>query len=217
MRPPRVLAAALLAWAMPAALDAQAVRVTLADTAVGAGLANVFVALVPAAGGAAVDQGLTSAAGVRVLRAPAAGQWTVQVRRVGFAPERFGPYALAVGATTDARLALSGRRVQLDAVASVEQARCGPLARGEEGGDALLAVWDALRAALEATAQARDENAVALETRTFQRLLRLDGRTTRRRRARTARSARARSPRAAPAPSTGRPRARAARARRPRW
>ncbi|GLC23552.1 carboxypeptidase regulatory-like domain-containing protein [Roseisolibacter agri] len=173
----RLLAPVLLA--LPAPVGAQAVRVTLADTTVGAELANVFVALVPAAGGAAVDQGLTSAAGVRVLRAPAAGAWAVQVRRVGFAPERFGPYALTVGATTDVRLALAGRRVQLETVARVDQARCGPMVAGEDGGDALLAVWDALRAALEATAQARDENAVALETRTFQRQLRLDGKTTR--------------------------------------
>ncbi|MGZ8468072.1 MAG: carboxypeptidase regulatory-like domain-containing protein [Gemmatirosa sp.] len=176
---PMLCAAAAAASILPATLAAQAVRVTLADTSVGAALAHVFVSLVPAPGAAPVDQGLTSAAGVRVLRASTDGRYLVVVRRVGYAPERFGPYALAAGTTVEARLPLVGRRVQLQAVTRADQARCGAPAAGAEGGDALLALWDALRAALETSAQARDENAVAIETRTFERRLTLDGKTSR--------------------------------------
>ncbi|MDF1504667.1 carboxypeptidase regulatory-like domain-containing protein, partial [Roseisolibacter sp. H3M3-2] len=179
---PLLLAAALLPAALlPAAARAQAVRVTLADTATGETPAHVFVSLVPADGGAAADQGLTGAGGVRLLRAPAPGRWAVLVRRVGFRPERFGPWTLAAGATVDARLALAARRVALGRVTLAEEARCGTPASRAAGVDALLAVWDALRATLETSAQGREERTVAFETRAFRRELRLNGDPGRRR------------------------------------
>jgi hypothetical protein len=177
--PRRSRALLLAALLCPGTLAAQAVRVALADTAAGAGLSNVLVALVPADGGASVDQGLTSATGVRLLRAPSPGRYAVVVRRVGFTPERFGPYTLAPGAPMEASLRLAGRRVQLAAVTLSEQTRCGPPAEGAEGGDPLLAVWDALRTALEASAQTRAEQGVPLEVRTFERGLTLAGKPTR--------------------------------------
>ena len=180
MRRVRLSRALLLATlGCPGVLAAQSVRVTLADTAVGVSLSNVLVALVPVDGGASVDQGLTSATGVRLLRAPSAGRYAVVVRRVGFTPERFGPYALSTGAPVEASLRLAGRRVRLSAVTLSEQTRCGPPAEGAEGGDPLLAVWDALRTTLEASAQTRAEQAVPLEVRTFQRGLTVAGKPTR--------------------------------------
>jgi hypothetical protein len=170
-----VLRAALL----PAPLAAQQVLVRATDLGTGAPVPNALVSLVDGEG-RAVDGGLTSDDGRRLLRAPAPGRYVVLVRRVGFRPERFDAEAPAAGAVRPVAIAVAGRPATLRPVVVREQARCGPPgARGVRDGEdgvPLLQAWEALQTALDAARAARDEGEPLLEARRFERLLTPAGR-----------------------------------------
>lgn len=166
------LLAALLATAP--ALGAQVVRGTVVDSAGGTPVPGAVVRLVPAEGGAAVDESappgsvaLTDERGRFVLRAPVAGRWVVEAKRIGVRPARSAPLDLAAGESREVALGVAPVTTRLTAVRVLGDAQC---AERVASADETATLWEEVRAALTATRLTRESGVPTTLTKYRRRL-----------------------------------------------
>lgn len=164
-------AVALLLFA-PVALAAQAVRVQVVSAEGGQPIRAAVVSLV-AANGRTASEGLTTTAGQRTLTAPAAGTYTVRVRRIGFAPFVSAPVRLEPGDDVPLVLRVPARSVSLAGVrVTASRKACTADATG------LMAardVWEQVQTALLTSELSERDRLVRTTVHDFTRLLRPDG------------------------------------------
>ena len=151
-------AAVLFAWALGTAtrgLDAQVLRVTLADSLSGAPVGAALVAATDAAGAVLVER-LSDRSGAATLRLAAPATVRIRVRRIGLVPTLSSAVAVSAGETV--RLALRVPRIEqpLPGVSVVADA-CDPAAQGPRA----VALWERLRIALQSSALRWSEPALA--------------------------------------------------------
>ncbi|MDB4914632.1 MAG: hypothetical protein JWM95_2276 [Gemmatimonadetes bacterium] len=146
------------------ALHAQVVRgvVITPDSAL---VPGVIVTLVDSKG-TPVARALADDGGAYSMRAPAAGSYRIEARRLAFRPTLDVPISLSEGKVLLHTLVLTGAPVQLTAVRTTAEPRC------ENGGDstsAALAVWEAARTALRASQLTRLTRAYTMDVTTYVR------------------------------------------------
>lgn len=139
------LLAALLA-AAPAA--AQTVQGTLREPG-GAPVDRVLVVLLDA-GGTQVTRTLTGADGGFVLRAPAAGSYSLRAERIGYSAVTTGAFELRAGETRTEQLVASGAAVMLAGLTVTPASRQCRVRPG--AGLATATLWEEARKALNAAA-----------------------------------------------------------------
>jgi Carboxypeptidase regulatory-like domain len=139
-----LVACAALVAAAPA--RAQTVRGTLVDSA-GRPVEQVLVALV-GPGGRPAGGALTSAAGQFVIRAPAAGRYSLRAERVGYTTVSTPAFELREGETHEERVVASGRAVALQGVVVTPRNRRCAVRPG--AGLATATLWEEARKALAA-------------------------------------------------------------------
>ncbi len=142
------VAALTLGTLLPVRARAQAVRGELVDRVSGVGVAGGFVVLLDSSG-TEVGRALTDAAGRFLLRAPAAGIYRLQSKRIGFRAFRSPSLPLLAGQTVDYRLVVESIPLPLPAVIVKGRPLCG--SRGAEG-TLVARLWAEAREALGAVA-----------------------------------------------------------------
>ena len=167
-----VLLALLLLCAMSGTAAAQAVRVTLSDSAAGRAIGGAIVELLRTDGGVAA-RGLSHANGQRLLTVGENGTYRVRVLRVGQSPFLSPPVVLHAESTVELSLALPIRPVTLPVSTIIGSTGCP---RITEAGQA-AAIWTEARTALTASELTRAEELVQLRLTTVQRTLDRSGRT----------------------------------------
>lgn len=165
--PRRLLLLALLLGIIPTALSAQAVRGTLRSGGSGAPVPGAHVQLRDVSG-RVVASGNTDAGGRFLLRAPAAGSYTVSAERIGFARAVSPLLSLAVGETVEHRLEARLQESSLEGIVvrGGERARCRTM---PPAGEPVHTVWEAARRALEGTESAAREGLYRYSARVFER------------------------------------------------
>lgn len=165
--PRRFLLLLALLLGIPAALSAQAVRGTLRSGGSGAPVPGAQVQLRDASG-RVVASGVTDAAGGFLLRAPAAGGYTVSAERIGFARAVSPLLRLAVGETLEHRLEATPQGSSLEGIVvrGGERARCRTM---PPAGQPVHTVWQAARGALQGTESAAREGLYRYTARVFER------------------------------------------------
>ncbi len=174
-RPPVALRAflgALILCLSASTVAAQAVRVTLTDSATGSPIGGAIVTLVSSDGQPAV-RGLSSTNGQRVLTAPEEGSFRIQVRRIGQAPFLSAPILLRNGSTAVLPLALPARPVVLPMTTITGSTSCPSI---DDAGGAAAMLWTEARTALTTSELTRAERLVKLRVTTVQRTLDRSGR-----------------------------------------
>jgi len=136
------LAALLLCAALPA--SAQTVRGLLTDSVSRSALPGAFLTLVDEAG---VERArvLTNQAGEFVVTAPAAGNYRLRSKRIGFRPLVSAPLTLGAGQTISYNIAIDPIPIPLQTVVVSGERQCDV-----EGGASTAALWDEVREALAA-------------------------------------------------------------------
>jgi hypothetical protein len=167
-----MLLALLLALGFAGRADAQVVRGRLTSAQGGGVLAGALVTLLDGRG-APVRVGVADAAGQYQLTAPAAGSYRVKVDRVGFGSHTTGEFALAAGQTLEMPVAVPPVRVSLAAIRVEAAPRCNSRSRD---GDALRAVWEEARKALQLTNSNTSAALLSFDYRHFERHLSPNGR-----------------------------------------
>jgi hypothetical protein len=166
MRAIAVVIVALSEALLGATAQAQTARVNVIDAGTSTPIPGVIVSLV-GADGRRSHAALTNAEGNAVLRADAAGSYSVRAERVGFEPGVSASVALG-GPEPVVRIALAPRRVRLSAVAVKGKRQCGnDVAHAVN----TLTLWDEVRKALTATVLAQGERLPALPVLTYARLV----------------------------------------------
>jgi hypothetical protein len=155
----------LAAVAGGSSLRAQAVRGTLVDQANGFPIGGAFVVLLDPSG-REVDRALTGAAGTFLLKAPAAGAYRLQSKRIGFRVSESPAMALADNQTISYRLEVQAVPTRLPPVVVEGRPQCGT--RGEEG-TAVAQLWDEAREALAAVKWTEGQRAYEFGIRLFER------------------------------------------------
>ena len=135
-----------LVIASAAPLPAQAVRGQLVDQGNGFPIGGAFVVLLDE-GGAEVGRVLTGPDGTFLLRAPVAGSYRLQSKRIGFRVSHSPPLRLAEGQTVGFRLQVEAVPARLPPVVVEGRPQCGT--RGEQG-TAVARLWEEVREALAA-------------------------------------------------------------------
>ena len=115
---------------LPVGAAAQAVQGRMVDRVSGVGVLGGFVTLLDSSG-TEVARTLTDASGRFLLRAPTAGLYQLQSKRIGFRAFRSPPLALAPGRTVDYKLTVEAIPLPLPAVIVEGKPLCGT--RGAEG------------------------------------------------------------------------------------
>lgn len=95
--------------------------------------------------GREVTAAMTAADGGFVLRAPAAGRYSLAVERIGYALTTEAAFPLAAGQTLEKRIAANPQRVALQSLAARGSSQCTPRPGAEP---ATAAVWEEARKAL---------------------------------------------------------------------
>lgn len=157
--------APVLGLAGAAPLSAQAVRGLLVDRTNGVPLGGAFVALLDQSG-KEVARGLTAVSGTFLLRAPAAGTYRLQSKRIGFRFSESPPLALADSQTVEYRLEVEAVPVRLPSVVVEGRPQCG--SRGEEG-TVVAQLWEEAREALEAVQWTAGQRTLEYRVARFQR------------------------------------------------
>ncbi|MET0398842.1 MAG: carboxypeptidase regulatory-like domain-containing protein [Longimicrobiaceae bacterium] len=165
--PRRLLLLVALLLGIPAALSAQAVRGTLRSGGSGAPVPGAHVQLRDVSG-RLVASGVTDAAGGFLLRAPAAGSYTVSAERIGFARAVSPLLSLAAGETLEQRLEARPQESSLEGIVvrGGERARCRTM---PPAGEPVHTVWEAARRALQGTESAAREGLYRYSAQVFER------------------------------------------------
>ncbi|MBA3559972.1 MAG: carboxypeptidase regulatory-like domain-containing protein [Gemmatimonadaceae bacterium] len=127
--------------------SAQVFRGTVVESVSGIPMSGVIVTLFTTDGRVAAV-GLTTETGNFALRAPAAGTYCVDAKRIGRVRASSPAVSLQQGETTDLRLAISPVGVSLPDVRVTSLNTCGQSPGGEHS---LAELWEDTRAALTAT------------------------------------------------------------------
>lgn len=131
---------------IPAALDAQGVRGSVADAG-GVPIPGVVVQLIGADSGIAA-RALTDAEGRFLVVAQRAGTYRVRTLRIGFRPVTSEPIALGAGQEVPRQVAMAAVSLGLDTVRVGGRNACGQAANA---GTMTLALYEQARAAITAT------------------------------------------------------------------
>jgi hypothetical protein len=152
---------------VPAALGAQSVRGTLRSGGSGEPVPGAHVQLRDA-GGRVVAAASTDDAGGFLLRAPAAGSYTLSAERIGFARAVSPLLRLADGQTLEHRLEASPQGGALEGIVvrGGGRARCRTM---PPPGEPVHTVWTAARRALEGTDSAARNGLYRYTARIFER------------------------------------------------
>lgn len=147
--------AGLLAFATA---GAQAVRVELRDSSSSAPLSGVLVTALDSTGQRRAD-GLSGESGVVTLRLPAAGTWTITVRRIGVRPRAIPGVRVADGGTQVVSVTLASVQQVLPPIRVTADGRsCG---REPDADTRVGRLWEQITLALRAaTISQRDKNAL---------------------------------------------------------
>jgi hypothetical protein len=160
------------ACAVPCLCLAQAVRVSVRDSAAGVPIARALVTAQQENSNRAVH-GLTNDSGEVTMRLPSAGRWTVAMRRIGIEPRSSAPHVVSDGELAVVRFLTHAARFRLP-VARVIAARGGCFRTGENH-DRTSALWEqvtlALRASVVAEADRARASGALLRTVTYDREL----------------------------------------------
>jgi hypothetical protein len=135
---------AVLVVCLTGGLHGQAIRGQVVDRTSGHPVARGFVVVQDTAG-TEVARTLTDDQGRFYLRAPAAGTYRLQSKRIGFRASTSPRITLAAGATQDVRFEIEAIPVRLPAVLAAGQPKCGE-AEGAEVGQ----LWEEIHEALAA-------------------------------------------------------------------
>jgi hypothetical protein len=155
-------------------LSAQVVRGVVVDEA-GTPLPGVVVQLVDSAARTAA-RSLTDERGAFRVAASSAGVYRLSTLRIGFRPVTSAAMTLGVGHERNERLVLTGVRVALDTMRVVSQNACR--INGDSAG-ATFAVWEQVRAALDATQLTGRSKNIEATVVGYQRTLEADRRRVR--------------------------------------
>jgi len=142
----RCIAVAALVLAVAPVAQAQVVRVVLRDSITAAPVVGVLVSALDSAGQRRAD-GLSGDAGTVSLRLPAAGTWTITIRRIGVRPKQVTGVQVAVGETRALTLALASMKQFLPPVRVLARTTCGSAPVGD---DRTGALWEQVSLALRA-------------------------------------------------------------------
>lgn len=156
---PMVVVLATASIAIAQAPASARVRVRSAE---GAPVAGALVALLDG-GGSIAAEGLSNEAGARSLSAPA-GNYRVQVRRIGFRP--FVSEEFTLPRTEDLVIVVSDRPIALRAVVVTARARCRSI---EKDAAALSIVWEEISKALRASQLTGDDLAGIAQVRVYEK------------------------------------------------
>jgi len=148
-----------------APLSAQAVQGLLVERANGVPLGGAFVALLDQSG-KEVARGLTTVSGTFLLKAPAAGTYRLQSKRIGFRLSESPPLALADSQTMEYRLEVEAIPVRLPSVVVEGRPQCG--SRGEEG-TVVAQLWEEAREALAEVEWTAGQRTLEYRVARFQR------------------------------------------------
>jgi hypothetical protein len=164
------IAALVALIAIPPA-QAQAVRGTLVDRANGFPIGGAFVVLLDSAGHE-VERALTGTAGNFLLKAPTAGTYRLQSKRIGFRVSESPELALADSQTISYRLEVQAVPARLPPVVVEGRPQCG--SRGDEG-TVVKELWDAAREALAEVKWSEGQRAYDFTLTMIERDFDLDG------------------------------------------
>jgi hypothetical protein len=147
--------------------QAQALRLRAASDSAGMPIHNAVVEVLDTAGIVA-GRGILSSTAWRVFPLPAAGQYRVRVRRVGFEPFDAAPPVIRGRDTVSFTLTLPTRRVTLSTITVRARPACS---RDALRDPAVYALWTEIGTALTTTLLGRADSSLTLEARAFHRRL----------------------------------------------
>ena len=148
---------------------AQFVRVELRDSSSAAVVSGALVSASDSTGQRRAD-GLSGDAGVVTLRLPAAGTYTITIRRIGVRPRQVPGVVVDAGSTRTLALTLTSVQQLLPSVRVVARNTCG---RAPEGNDRTGALWEQISLALRAATITQRE-VVTRDTQGAGRLVQAD-------------------------------------------
>ncbi|MFN8574735.1 MAG: carboxypeptidase-like regulatory domain-containing protein [Gemmatimonadaceae bacterium] len=141
---------AAIVW-LPASVRAQQIHGLVTETG-GAPVPGAVLTLL-AEDGRRVATALTSEGGAYVVRAPRAGSYTLEIKRIGVRLTRIGPFTLADGDVREESVTLRPVPLLQPEVRIAGKSRC---ARQTEVNDATATLWENARAALAAVTLTQD-------------------------------------------------------------
>ena len=150
-----------------ARVDAQTLRGQVVEDGTDTAIAGALVLLISPDGEEAASA-VSGGTGAYVIRAPAPGEWSLRVERIGFASSTAGPFRLAVGADQTVPLMVSSVPVALPAI-TVESERGGTCRLDPEEGETVWRLWDEARKALQVSEIVERE--IVFETEVRERLV----------------------------------------------
>jgi hypothetical protein len=145
------LALLVMALCAPVALPGQTVQGSFVDPATGEPIAGAR-AVLRGADGREASAAMTRPDGTFVLRAGAAGTFTLGVERIGYALTQTPAFQLGAGETVNRRVAANPQRIALQGIVVQSRARCTPR---PGSGPEMATVWEEARKAL---GSARESN-----------------------------------------------------------
>lgn len=167
----RVFTAAAILLSVPALMQGQILRGTVADER-DAPVAGVLVQLLDS-GTTVITRTLSNERGEYRLMAPTAGTYRVRTQRIGFRPVSYGPFLLRPGGDASQRLVLTGLPVRLNTVAVVGTNPCRSLGDSTAG---TYLVWEQVRGALAGLQLTANGQGEAATTLLYERIIEPAGR-----------------------------------------
>ncbi|HUP18701.1 MAG TPA: carboxypeptidase regulatory-like domain-containing protein [Gemmatimonadota bacterium] len=146
---------------------AQSIHGRLVEARSGTSVPGAFVALLDASGKQR-DAALTDAAGRFVLEAPAPGEYTIGIERIGFVSTISDPIELAAGEVLDHRLGVAVEPIELAGISVTIETDCR-VRPGKEHDASRL--WQEARKALNMTAFAQDRGLLRHAITKWERVL----------------------------------------------
>lgn len=157
----------LLALLLGTGVQAQVLRVRVSDSGSGSAVSDATLALLDSAG-QWKSSAFSDSLGLARLRIPASGTYSVQVRRMGFAP-RVVPnmYLSPDSADSELSVVMQAFVLALPAVVNDASDRCPGVSREDAAEAAPL--WNDAKAALFAVSATKEEKSLLLRVRTWER------------------------------------------------
>jgi len=136
----------LASFARP--VTAQTLRVHVRDSVSGVPISQALVTIRSDADGTSLN-GVTNASGALMIGLPAAGRWSLTVRRIGLRPRSIGAREVLSGAVVDVTVAMQSVQFVLPLTRVVASA--GNCVRADASNDRTSALWEQVTLALQAT------------------------------------------------------------------
>jgi len=148
-------------------LDAQTLRGQVVEEGTGTAIAGALVLLI-SPDGEEEASAVSGGTGAYMIRAPAPGEWSLRVERIGFASSTAGPFRLATGGDRTVPLAVSSVPVALPAI-TVESEKGGVCRLDRAEGETVWRLWDEARKALQVSQIV--EGQIVFETEVMERFV----------------------------------------------